>query len=160
VGAEASLEWAIEVAASVCLHLISAGRRVTLVAENGVMLSTGRDPEELLDTLATLRPSAQQGLIPPPADGGELFAVLGAVDPSSVQPLLRGAIGGHGHAVLMDVTAWCEPHETPPATGIAAPARVLADAGWTVLVGRPERGPDRVWDEFCKRLPVRLGSGR
>jgi uncharacterized protein (DUF58 family) len=159
-GAEASLEWAIEVAASVCQHLITAGRRVTLVAENGVLLSTGRDPEELLDTLATLRPSAQQGLIPPPANEGELFAVLGAVDSSAVQPLLRGAGGGHGHAVLMDVSAWCAPNETPPPAGIAAPARVLADAGWTVLVGRPERGPDRVWDEFCKRLPVRLGTGR
>ncbi|WP_028925705.1 DUF58 domain-containing protein [Pseudonocardia acaciae] len=160
VGAQASLEWAIELAASVCQHLIYAGRRVNLVAENGVMLSTGRDPEELLDTLATLRPSTQQGLIPPPPNGGELFAILGAVDTDAVQPLLRGANGGHGHAVLMDVSAWIAPNETPPPTGIAAPARVLADAGWTALVGRPERDPDRVWNEFCKRLPVRLGLGR
>jgi uncharacterized protein (DUF58 family) len=160
IGAQASLEWAIEVVASVCQHLITWGRRVTLVAENGVTLATGRDPEELLDTLATLRPSTQPGVIPPPANGGELFAVLGAVDTAAVQPLLRGAEGGHGHAVLMDVAAWAAPHEARPPTGIAAPARELSDAGWTVLVGRPERGPDRIWTEFCRRLPVRLGADR
>jgi uncharacterized protein (DUF58 family) len=160
LGAQASLEWSIELVASVCRHLMNAGRRVTLVAENGTPLSTGRDPEALLDVLATVRPSTQPGLVPPPAEGGELFAVLGAVDPAAVQPLIAGSGGGHGHAVLLDVAAWTAPQETRPVTGVAAPARAFTEAGWSVLVGRPERGPDRVWNDFCKRLPVRLGSGR
>jgi len=161
IGAQASLEWSIELVASVCQHLLENGRRVTLVAENGATLASGRDPEDLLDVLATLRPSAHPGLVPPPRDGGELFAVLGSVDVADVQPLIQGTSGGHGHAVLLDVAAWTSAAaETRPVAGVAPPARALADAGWTVLVGRPERGPDRVWNDFCRRLPVRLGTGR
>lgn len=159
-GAEASLEWAIELVASVCRHLITHGRRVTLVTENGVTLSNGRDVEALLDALALLRTSNQPGLICPPASGGELFAVLGAVDPGTVRPLIEGAEGGHGHAVLLDVAAWTAPDETRPTTGVAAASRAFNEAGWSVLTGRPERGPDRVWNDFCRRLPVRLGTGR
>ncbi|WP_028932990.1 DUF58 domain-containing protein [Pseudonocardia spinosispora] len=158
-GAEASLEWAIELAASVCQHLLAHGRTVTLVAENGVTLASGRDSDALLDSLATVRPSNQPGLIAPPANGGELFAVLGAVDTLTLDPLIKGA-GGHGHAVLLDVRAWAGPHESRKDAGVATPARALTDAGWTVLVGKPERGPDKVWNEFCQRLPVRLGTGR
>jgi uncharacterized protein (DUF58 family) len=159
IGAQASLEWSIELVASVCRHLMNAGRRVTLVAENGTTLASGRDPEALLDVLATVRPCTQPGLVPPPSEGGELFAVLGSVDSALVQPLIAGAHGGHGHAVLLDVAAWTAPHETRPVTGVAAPARAFTEAGWSVLVGRPERGPDKVWNDFCRWLPVRLGSG-
>jgi uncharacterized protein (DUF58 family) len=159
IGAQASLEWSIELVASVCRHLMNAGRRVTLVAENGTTLAAGRDPEALLDVLATVRPCTQPGLVPPPSEGGELFAVLGSVDSALVQPLIAGAHGGHGHAVLLDVAAWTAPQETRPVTGVAAPARAFTEAGWSVLVGRPERGPDKVWNDFCRRLPVRLGSG-
>jgi uncharacterized protein (DUF58 family) len=159
-GAQASLEFAIELVASVCRHLLDGGRRVTLVAENGVTLASGRDPEEFLDVLATLRPSTHPGLVPPPSEGGELFAVLGSVDPAAVAPLIEGARGGHGHAVLLDVAAWTSAQETRPVTGVAAASRSLTDAGWSVLVGRPERGPDKVWNDFCRRLPVRLGTGR
>jgi uncharacterized protein (DUF58 family) len=160
VGAGASLEFAIELVASVCRHLLDGGRRVTLVAENSVTLASGRDPEEFLDVLATLRPSTHPGLVPPPSDGGELFAVLGSVDPAAVAPLIEGARGGHGHAVLLDVAAWTSAQETRPVTGVAAASRSLTDAGWSVLVGRPDRGPDKVWNDFCRRLPVRLGTGR
>jgi uncharacterized protein (DUF58 family) len=160
VGADSSLEWAIEVAASVCRHLMSRGRQVNLVAENGVMLSSGTDPEAMLDALALLRPAPQSSLIPPPTELGELFAVLGAVEPDDLQPLITQAKGGHGHAVLLDVRGWCAPHEPPPSTGIATPSRALVEAGWSVLVGRPDKTPDKVWNEFCRRLPVRLGSGQ
>jgi uncharacterized protein (DUF58 family) len=171
-GTTASLEWAVELVASVCQHLLRAGRRVTLVAENGATLASGRDPDELLDVLATLRPSTHPGLVPPPTEGGELFAVLGAVDPAAVRPLIDGAGGGHGHAVLLDVAAWAPGSASAPDSGaalgatgrerppgVAGPSLALAEAGWTVLVGQPERGPDQVWNDFCRRLPVRLGTG-
>jgi uncharacterized protein (DUF58 family) len=160
VGPQASLEWAIEVAASVCRHLMIRGRQVNLVAENGVMLSSGTDPDTMLDALATLRPSPQNGLVPPPTELGELFAILGAVEPSDLQPLITQAKGGHGHAVLLDVRRWCAPHEPPPTGVIAAPSRALIEAGWSVLVGRPDKTPDKIWNEFCHRLPVRLGAGQ
>jgi uncharacterized protein (DUF58 family) len=159
-GAENSLEWAIELAASVCVHLARWGRKVTLVAENGVVLATGRDIDALLTALATLRPSTQAGLIAPPADGGELFAILGSVEAGALQPLIGTADGGHGHAVLMDVNGWSGPRDTRPACGVGVPSRALADAGWSVLVAQPDKTPDKVWNEFCKRLPLRLGSGQ
>lgn len=155
-GPGASLEWSVELAASVCHHLLSRGRRVTLVGEDGVTLATGADPDSLLDSLAMLRPSAQPGLIPGPDGGGELFAILGAVDPAVLGPLVRRWAGGYAHAVLLDVAAW----GGGAGCGVAAPSGVLTDAGWTVLVGTPNRRPDDVWDEFCRRLPLRLGTGR
>ncbi|HEY2207155.1 MAG TPA: DUF58 domain-containing protein [Pseudonocardia sp.] len=163
-GASASLEWAIELVASVCAHLIRAGRRVTLVAENGVTLAAGRNLDELLEALAMVRPSAQPGLIAPPAGRTELFAVLGAVEPAALRALTVAAEGGHGHAVLLDVPAWATraagSGQRRPPGGIAAPSRTLADAGWTVLVGRPERAPDQLWLDFRNKLSARSGSTR
>jgi uncharacterized protein (DUF58 family) len=159
-GADNSVEWAIELAASVCVHLLHWGRTVTLVAENGVVLAAGRDPDVLLSALTTLRPSTQPGLVYPIGRAGELFAILGAVDAPALQPLLSQSDGGHGHAVLMDVRGWCGPQDTRPATGVSIPSRALTDAGWSVLVARPDKGPDKVWNEFCKGLPLRMGSGQ
>lgn len=159
IGADSSLEWAVELVASVCRHLLTQGRKITLVAENGVLLATGRDPEALLDSLATLRPSSQPGLVVPPVDG-ELFAVLGEMDATALAPLLYGAGHGHAHAVLADVRAWAPPREVRNAVPVGTPARTLSEAGWTVLVGKPDRGPDQIWTEFCRRLPLRLGSGQ
>jgi uncharacterized protein (DUF58 family) len=159
-GAESSLEWAIELVASICRHLLVKGRKVTLVAENGVVLAAGTDPEAMLDSLATLRPSNHPGLMAPPGELGELFAVLGAVEPEALGGLITQSRGGHGHAVLLDVQGWCAPHESRAGAGIAAPSRALIEAGWSVLVGRPDKGPDKIWNEFCRRLPVRLGSGQ
>jgi uncharacterized protein (DUF58 family) len=157
-----SLEWAVELVASVCQHLLRNGRRVNLVAEDGVSLASGTDPDGLLDVLATVRPSTHPGLVPPPREGGELFAVLGSVDAADVRPLVQNAQaghGGHGHAVLLDVAAWTAPNQNRPVTGVAQAASALTEAGWTVLVARPERRPDAVWNDFCRRLPVRLGTG-
>lgn len=158
-GADNSLEWAIELAASICVHLLHRGRKVTLVAENGVVLAAGRDPDVLLSALATLRPSTQAALVYPAGETGELFAILGAVEASAVQPLISHTDGGHGHAVLMDVRGWCGPTEARPAGGVGTPSRALTDAGWSVLVAQPDKGPDKIWNEFCKRLP-RMGLGQ
>jgi uncharacterized protein (DUF58 family) len=157
-GAKASLEWAIELVASVCRHLIATGRRVTLIAENGVTLASGRDVEQLLESLAALRPSAQPELIPPSRDAGELFAVLGAVDAATLQPLIEATESGRGHAVLVDVPAWSGGRGGSAAGGIAAPSRALTEAGWTVQVGHPERTPDQVWTEFRRRVAERSRS--
>lgn len=158
LGEHSSLEWAIELVASVCQHLLRNGRRVSLVAENGVALASGTDPDGLLDVLATVRPSVHPGVVPPSREGGELFAVLGSVNPADVQPLIQCAQGGHGHVVLLDVAAWTAPTQTRPVSGVAPAASALTEAGWSVLVGRPERGPDAVWNDFCRRLPIRLGT--
>ncbi len=163
LGAQSSLEWAVELAASVCCHLTRRGRRVTLVGEDGVVLAHGRDVDGLLDTLALLRPTTQPTLVPGVHDEGELVAILGAVEPAELEPLTRLWPGGHAHAVLLDVASW-SPGAAPggrgagggPCPPMSPPARVLTEAGWTVLVGTAGRTHDDVWDEFCRRLPLHI----
>lgn len=169
LGAHSSLEWAVELAASVCCHLTRRGRRVTLVGEDGVVLATGRDTDGLLDTLALLRPTTQPTLVPGVHDEGELVAILGAVDPAELDPLMRLWPGGQAHAVLLDVASWIpggaagpsgwaggpDTRTVPP---ISPPAQVLTQAGWTVLVGTAGRTHDDVWDEFCRRVPLQIRS--
>jgi uncharacterized protein (DUF58 family) len=164
IGRHSSLEWAIEVVASVCIHLIARGRKVTLIGEDGVVLATGRDPDALLDSLALLRPTTQPGLVPGVRDEEELFAVLGSVDPGGVVSMARQYAGGYAHAVLLDAQCWAPSAYgipvTSPGADVVASSQVLNEAGWTVMVGTPDRRPDDVWDEFCRKLPVRLGTGR
>lgn len=164
IGRHSSLEWAVEVVASLCIHLINRGRKVTLIGEDGVTLATGRDPDALLDSLALLRPTTQPGLVPGVRDEEELFAVLGAVEPGGVASMARQYAGGYAHAVLLDARCWDPAMPGAPVSGpapdVVASARVLSEAGWTVMVGNPGRRPDDVWDEFCRTLPIRLGTGR
>jgi uncharacterized protein (DUF58 family) len=164
IGKHSSLEWAIEVVASVCIHLISRGRKVTLIGEDGVVLATGRDPDALLDSLALLRPTVQPGLVPGIRDEEELFAVIGSVDPGGVYSMARQYAGGYAHAVLLDTQCWDPSALSVPVTGpgrdVIASSHVLDEAGWTVMVGTPNRRPDDIWEEFCRKLPVRLGTGR
>ena len=164
IGAHSSLEWAVEVVASVCSHLISRGRKVTLIGEDGVVLATGRDPDALLDSLALLRPTIQPALVPGAREEEELFAVLGAVDPVGLASMARQYAGGYAHAVLLDAQSWEPAAQGVPVIGpsaeVVASSQLLNEAGWTVLVGTPDRRPDEVWDEFCRKLPVRLGTGR
>lgn len=164
IGAHSSLEWAVEIVASVCIHLISRGRKVTLIGEDGVLLASGRDADSLLDSLALLRPTVQPGIVPGVRDEEELFAVLGAVEPGDVASMARQYAGGYAHAVLLDTRAWDPARAAGPVTGpgadVVGSSLVLDEAGWTVLVGTPDRRPDEVWDEFCRKLPIRLGTGR
>jgi len=117
VGAEASLEFAIELVASVCRHLLDGGRRVTLVAENSVTLAPGatrRSSSTCWPPSTVHAPRSGAAA----SDGGELFAVLGSVDPAAVAPLIE-APERHGHAVLLDVAAWTSAQK-PPGHGVAA----------------------------------------
>ncbi|MBV9312766.1 MAG: DUF58 domain-containing protein [Pseudonocardia sp.] len=161
-GANASLEWAVELVASICHHLITRGRRIRLVAEDGVTLASGRDTEALLDSLAMLRPSTQPELVlgGDEGDDGQLIAVLGAVDQADVAVLARHHSGGSGRAVLLDVAEWNHAQQKQPAPDVTEPARALTEAGWTVLIGKPGCGPAEIWRDFCQDLPIRQGTGR
>jgi uncharacterized protein (DUF58 family) len=113
-GASSSLEFAVSLAASICVHLIDTlhrqhGDPVTLVTEDGAELTGpgaagGRDT--LLDALAALRPSAQRDLAGPQLHPStDLFAVLGALGPGDLEGLLARRSTG-GHAVLVDPAGW------------------------------------------------------
>lgn len=163
-GEDASLEWAVALVASVCRHLIGTGRSVTVLGENGLTLAAGRDIEVVLDTLATVTTTNQPGLAAPPpdVDSGELLAVVGGTEPDELEALRRSWSGGRAHAVLLDVAAWHDLHRglvLSRVPDVHGAARSLAGAGWTVVLGRPDRKPDDVWDELCRGLPLGAGAG-
>jgi uncharacterized protein (DUF58 family) len=153
-GADSSLEFAVGLAASVCLHLLARGEPVTLVTEDGVELTppgsaSGR--EQLLDALAGLRPSARTDLAGPELTAGsEVLAVLGALAPGQVEALCARHPAG-GHAVLCDTASW----DPAGGTGNAAEsASALRRAGWHVAVATAAMTPDQAWDHLVAAQAV------
>lgn len=175
-GQGSSLEYAISLAASVCVHLQRHGQRARLVTAEGRVLAGGADvaghsADPALDALAALRPSPHPDLPGGSALGEEqeVVAVLGASEPAVVERLLRLRPGGlrlgglHSHAVLLDVAAWPEqahrereqdrgePDEPGPAApDPAGPARILLAAGWSVAVAQPQQSASSVWEQLCR----------
>jgi uncharacterized protein (DUF58 family) len=147
-GADSSLEFAVSLTASVCLHLLGRGEAITLVTEDGVELNpagTAGGREQLLDALAGLRPSARTDLGGPELTAGhEVLAVLGALGPGQVEALTARHPAG-GHAVLCDTSTW------DPAGGrssAADSASALRRAGWHVAVATAALDPAQVWDKL------------
>jgi uncharacterized protein (DUF58 family) len=160
-GADSSLEFAVSLAASVCMHLLGRGEPVTLVTEDGVELTppgTASGREQLLDALAGLRPSARTDLGGPElTTGSEVLAVLGALGPGQVEALCARHRTG-GHAVICDTATW------DPAggrSGAAESASALQRAGWRVAVATAKVDPARVWDQLVAgATPDLTRSGR
>lgn len=147
-GPGSSLEFAVSLTASICAHLIGRGEPVTLVTEDGsVLTGTGPDPriDALLDALAALRPSARVDLAGAALSGGtDVLAVLGAIGPGQVEGLLARRPTG-GHAVLLDTATW-DPAGRRGST--AETASVLRHAGWRVTVAGAGSTPDQVWEDL------------
>jgi uncharacterized protein (DUF58 family) len=144
-GADASVEWAVSLAASACVHLIERGEPTTLVTDDGTALAdaaSASGADRLLDALATLRPSARTGLDGPPIPrAGTVVAILGALAPDSIAALVRRCPAG-GHAVLLDVATW----GGLPVSPVADAAAALERAGWITVAAGREAAPEGVWD--------------
>lgn len=158
-GPASSLEWAVSMAASVCLHLLRHGHRVRLVTEDGQVLAgatADNSAEAVLDALAGLRPSPTRDLAHCPAvrDGQEVLAILGGTTAESAAELMRSRPRvTSSRAVLLDVAAWSATGDAP-APPTAAAGRVLGDAGWKVVTATPGQRMDQVWAQLCS-LPSR-----
>jgi uncharacterized protein (DUF58 family) len=171
-GPASSLELAVSLAASVCVHLQQRGQQVRLLTEDGRVLAggpdgpAGRAADVVLDALAALRPSAQHGVQSTSAleGGSEVVAVLGAMRPEDVEQLLRHRPRGvRSHAVLLDVAAWSAAawDGTVDRAGSYGAggggsadqadeaARLLVAAGWSVVVAPPDEDIASVWDRLC-----------
>jgi uncharacterized protein (DUF58 family) len=159
-GLTSSLEYAVSLAASVYVHLAQHGQRIQLVTGDGLLRASGTDVTDRtidtgLDVLAALRPTHQRDLAGGPALAGdqEVVAVLGAVGPAAIEQLLAHRPRGlRSHAVLLDIAAWDPEGDGSPAGAAPDPAqaaRLLAAAGWSVTVARPEQPPSSVWDRLC-----------
>ena len=162
-GPTSSLEWAVSMAASVCLHLHRFGHQVRLVTEDARVIAGGtadggHSDIVVLDALASLHASHQRDLVcgEDPGNGQELVAVLGAINPSAATELLRHRPRmTRSLAVLMDVTAWSPAGDEAAANDLQDTARLLRGSGWGVVIARPDTPTPVVWSQLC-----RVGSHR
>jgi len=155
-GPGSSLEWAVSLAASVCLHLHRFGHQVRLVGDDGRVLAGGsgdggHGDGVVLDALAALQPSHRRepavGL--DPGAGQEVIAILGACTPAAVDALVRNRPRGmRSLAVVVDVRAWAATTEDPAPDPEEA-RRLLNAAGWGAVVARPATPMGQVWQELC-----------
>jgi uncharacterized protein (DUF58 family) len=142
-GPDASLEFAVSMAASIAAHLVGRGMPVGIVTEDGAPVCAGSGLDPMLDALAALRPSARTDLAGSAlGTGSDLIAVLGAVEGSRVESLLARR-PTPGHAVLLDTATW-DPSQARPGSADAA-ATALRRAGWSVAIAQAGTTPDRVW---------------
>lgn len=158
-GPTSSFEWAVSFAASVCLHLRRAGRRLRLVSEHGRTIAEAHGDSDyghdhvVLDALAALAPSHQRDVTigRDPAEGQELIAVLGTVSNDAVHELTRYRTGSDRClAVLLDTPAWSDGVSAPEQRTAATDesARLVRAAGWGVVVVSPNMLMSQVWSEL------------
>ncbi len=165
-----SLEWAVEAAASIAVGLGRRGHELRVVTEEGELRGSGRlaagplgaAPEELLDRLGALVPSARTDLGPGLevlrriGGDGQVVCLLGALGPDDVAELVRARPGpAAGLAVLLDLGSFL-PAVRGHRRGSSAAGTELADqreesagllraAGWRVAVARAGDPVERVW---------------
>ena len=168
-GPNSSLEWAVSMVASVCVHLSERGEPVVLVTEDGARVGADGGADALLDALAGLRssmradlngPVLQQRLNEAGTDGVlAVVGALGAADLRQLQQLRDPAPEGAAHVVLLDTASWGGrevAHGTAGRTlkdgaggrdvGDAVDsAGRLRTAGWTVTVATAATPQDQAW---------------
>ncbi|HTI27161.1 MAG TPA: DUF58 domain-containing protein, partial [Kutzneria sp.] len=157
-GPTSSLEWAISLTASICLHLHRQGHQVRLVTEDGKVLAggiadAGHSDMVVLDALAALHSSHQRDIVcgGDPGNGQELIAVLGAANPVAATELMRlRPRVTRSLAVLLDVTAWAPGADSALATELGEAARLLRGSGWGVVIAKPDMPMGVVWSELCR----------
>ena len=163
-----SLEWVVEAAASIGVHLLRRGAGLRVVTDAGELTAaTGRGglgPEELLERLAELGGSRYAGLqsgveaLRRSGGDGPAICLLGLVGPDDVQALTRARSGpGTDVAVVLDAAAWLAAGATKgrrpqsPAADAELCTRqqqatgLLRAAGWHVAAIRPDQTVEEVW---------------
>jgi uncharacterized protein (DUF58 family) len=163
-GPGASLEWAVSLAASICLHMLRSGHRIRLVTEDGVLLAGGGNvdtsAELVLDALAAVQTSALRDLAHcrPLRDGQDVIAILGACTPEAAAELLTSrARATRSKAVLLDVNAWAGAGDGA-APAPASAARQLSEAGWGVVTATPQQPMEAVWARLVREPHAALAA--
>jgi len=163
-GATSSLEWAVSMAASICLHLHRYGHRIRLVTETGRVLSDdsgdgSHSDHVVLDALAGLQATHQRELrcSTDPGHGQELIAIVGAATAEEAGQLIRyRSRGARSLAVVLDAPAWGAGADN--GHGADGVANVLRGAGWGVVVATPTMPMSQVWMNLCHTTNHRRGS--
>jgi uncharacterized protein (DUF58 family) len=163
-----TLEWVVEAAASIGVHLLRRGAGLRVVTDAGELTpALGRGmlgPDELLERLAEIGgsryPGLQTGLEALRRAGvdGPAICLLGLVGPEDVAGLARVRSGpGSDVAVLIDVPAWLDAGAARGRRPLSPSARtqvcgaqkqaveLLRSAGWQVATVRPDQSVAEVW---------------
>ena len=172
-GPGSSFEWAVAAAASVGVHLASAGYTLRFVTDAGVDVQTpGSSASEglLLDQLAVVEPSRSGSLALAAGrlhrGGGEglVVAVLGSLSPDDAL-----AIGRLRHsasacvAVLLDTASWTTlgvRDRAEAAAALDSGATLLRQAGWRVLVASHGTTLASLWPQASGRAQREVGMLR
>ena len=178
-----SLEWLIEAAASIGTSLSRRGSVLRVVTDAGELVpASGRGqlgPDDLLDRLASVRPSRAAGLaagvdlLCRAAGDGPVVCLLGAVGPDDVVDLIRGRSGPTADfAVLLDLGSWADAAPARGRRAVAASARttlagqrdaaaaLLRASGWRVAVARADQSVPDVWAALTGPAGRVAGAGR
>jgi uncharacterized protein (DUF58 family) len=147
-GPASSLEWAISAAASCAVHLLHQGYTVRLSTVAAAGEITADSEDEILESLAVLRPVHASSVMvrqnPEGESDGLVVAVLGELGTADATELVRGKPGkADAIAFLLDTRTWAGAPDVVQQDG-PDPAAVLLEAGgWRVVHARvSDRFPD------------------
>src|SRR4051794_38914090 len=166
-----TLEWVVEAAASIGVHLLRQGTGLRVVTEGGELSpALGRGllgSDELLERLAELSGSRYAGLqagiesLRRAAVDGPAICLLGLVGPDDVHGLARARSGpGTDVAIVLDAAAWLDAGAARGRRPLAPAARtelctrqrkgtdLLRAAGWRGVGARPDQGVEAVWQSL------------
>jgi uncharacterized protein (DUF58 family) len=168
-----TLEWAVEAAASIGVHLVGRGAGLRVVTDGGELTTPLHHgplgPEELLEGLAEVRGSRHAGLhvgmeaLRRTGVDGPAVCLLGLVSPEDVSALVHARSGpGTDVAVVVDVAAWLDAGATRGRRPLTPAARtelcrrqqqaveLLRAAGWQVVAVRPDQSVEQVWGQLSE----------
>jgi uncharacterized protein (DUF58 family) len=159
-GAASSLEYAVDVAASVAVHLVQRGFSVRMVTargedRNGLWHEHGALSAEsapLLESLAVLAATPESRIdarwLPEAGHSGLLVAVLGDIEDKDTPALVRMRHSAAGAmAVVLDVPAWGQ-HPAPGGPSTARNIDWLRSHGWRAVSAAPDQLLGDLWQEL------------
>ncbi len=146
---ESSLETAVVLAASVCLHLLASDHQVKLVSHRGAVVADGHDiSDDVLAGLAVLEPDPAPLLTPPPIGrAGLLIAILGEMTAAEAALLAVSRRRGVNAVALVLATQDWDPSST--SKGSTLLVDVLRAAQWRVIVVHPHDDLAAAWRRAC-----------
>ena len=153
-GPASTFEFAVSAAASIGVHLSEEGFRARLITEAGEIAPRGTFQDSLLDMLAVITPSREDGFRAGPsalaAAGGQLIAVTGCLSADDAAALAAARRGNApAMALLLAVSTWLSDETCPDA---ARSAEILSAAGWRVAVASASTPLADAWQQLHRPL--------
>jgi uncharacterized protein (DUF58 family) len=145
-GPSSAFEFAVTAAASVGVHLAGQGFDARLVTDAGEVPAQGAFRDTLLDTLAVIRPSREDGLragiAALNAAGGQIIAVLGTLTADQARQI---AAARHGPAPALALLLAVGEYGYDPT---AESAKILSAAGWRVTTAGGVESLPAAWQRL------------